>query len=221
MANEQQQLWEHEHTAQQAFATMHTLKPSSVMPTLATAMEQLGLLPSHERVILDIGCGKGRNSIFFAQKGYRVVASDFSEKALADARIRAAQHQVEIEFEQVDLSEEWPYGNSLADLIIDSNTTVFIPAEGREQAIREALRVLKAGGYYFFYGLAREGEAAAHGAYSDQGFAETRYTKEELLAVYQSFIPVQVALVDTPDQMGTQEITNKMWYALFQKPPVV
>ncbi|NOX79040.1 MAG: class I SAM-dependent methyltransferase [Gammaproteobacteria bacterium] len=43
----------------------------------------LGNLPSGKQTILDIGCGSGRDSVFFANKGFEVVAIDGS-KSLID-----------------------------------------------------------------------------------------------------------------------------------------
>lgn len=217
MQNKQQEVWEQEHTQQKAFATMHTLKPSNYIPQFAGFLQQQGLLPSTDRIVLDIGCGKGRNSVYFASLGYRVIGTDFSEKALADARTRSAQAGSHLEYELVDLTQEWPYNPNFVDVIIDCNSTVFIPNEGREFAIAEAFRVLKPGGFYFFYGLALlSGQSVPN--YSEKGFFEKHYSLEELTSAYKSFSIVQADVVQVEDMMDGHTVVNNMWYAIFQKP---
>lgn len=215
-SNAQQNVWEQEHTSQKAFATMHTLKPSNYIPHFYSFLEEHGIPASPERVILDIGCGKGRNSIYMAQQGYRVHATDFSEKALSDARVRSAQANLKIEFEQADLADDWPFSSEFADAILDANTSVFVPEEGRIKLIQEAHRVLKTGGFYFFYGLA-ELPDQPRPDYDTKGFAEKRYTLEELTNAYHDFAAIQAQIVMVKDMMDGQEIENTMWYAIFQK----
>jgi SAM-dependent methyltransferase len=217
MANNQQEVWDREHASQQAFATMHTLKPSRTMQQFAQFLVQVGVSPGQERLILDIGCGKGRNSIFFAQLGYQVFANDFSEKALDDARQRTAQHQVSIEYERVNLAEDWPYAPNTFDAIIDANTSVFIPAEGREVAIQEAHRVLKPNGFYLFYGMAHLPQEQPAATYAEKGFSEKRYTLDELKQAYQTFTLIQADQVPVTDIMDGAEVTHQMWKAIFQK----
>ena len=52
--------------------------------------------------VLDCACGIGTQSVGLAKLGYCVTASDISEAELAEAKERAAQHQVKIRFEHAD-----------------------------------------------------------------------------------------------------------------------
>lgn len=54
--------------------------------------------------IIDLGCGSGRHSIELAKRGYDVVGVDISTIMLAEARKRAEEAGVNIEFYQGDLS---------------------------------------------------------------------------------------------------------------------
>jgi len=46
--------------------------------------------------LIDLGCGEGRNSIFFAKKGFEVLAIDISEKGLKKAEKYAEEERVKI-----------------------------------------------------------------------------------------------------------------------------
>ena len=52
--------------------------------------------------LLDCACGIGTQAIGLAALGYRVTASDLSQKALAEAQTRAAAEGVDIAFAQAD-----------------------------------------------------------------------------------------------------------------------
>ncbi len=53
--------------------------------------------------ILDLACGTGRHSIFFASCGYKVTAVDLSENLLKVARASAQAANVDIRFIQADM----------------------------------------------------------------------------------------------------------------------
>jgi cyclopropane fatty-acyl-phospholipid synthase-like methyltransferase len=58
----------------------------------ATCFEVLRRMPpDRPRRLLDIGCGEGRNALFFARNGYRVDAFDLSARGVAKAQRLAAE----------------------------------------------------------------------------------------------------------------------------------
>lgn len=61
---------------------------------------------------LDLGCGEGGDAIWLAERGWRVVAVDISDAALARAAEDAEQRGVRdrIDFQQHDLSATFPQG---------------------------------------------------------------------------------------------------------------
>lgn len=78
---------------------------------------------------LDIACGEGRNSVYLAQHGFRVVALDISDVGLAKGRIRAQAKGVDIDFRRVDLDNCIIEGTF--DLILNFNFLMreLIPSE--------------------------------------------------------------------------------------------
>ena len=67
------------------------------------------------RTILELGCGTGKNTSFFAQIGEYVQAVDFSEGMLAQARAKV--HASNVSFVSADITQPWPCADHTADLI--------------------------------------------------------------------------------------------------------
>lgn len=53
--------------------------------------------------ILEIGCGRGVDSVWLAEQGYRVAACDVSATAIREAEARAWEHGVHIDFHVADV----------------------------------------------------------------------------------------------------------------------
>lgn len=84
--------------------------------------------------VLDIGCGEGKDAVFFAKNGYIVSAFDAAEKGLEKARDLARLHNVDINFFQADvneyeLKEEY-------DIIFSSGVFHYLKPDRRERFIQ-------------------------------------------------------------------------------------
>ncbi|MGB9082159.1 MAG: methyltransferase domain-containing protein [Desulfuromonadaceae bacterium] len=97
-------------------------------PFLAKEIERIKTL-SPGPDALDIACGEGRNSIFLAQHGFRVVGLDISDSGLAKGRSRAQAMGVDVDFRRVDLDDGIIEGTY--DLVLNFNFLLreLIPSE--------------------------------------------------------------------------------------------
>lgn len=219
--NKHKDIWDREHSQQSSFAAMHTTKPSAPIPAFIEYITQLGFKPGEAR-ILDLGCGKGRNSIYMASHGFHVIGVDFSEKALADARQRSASYNNLIEYEHVDITKEWPFGNNYFDIIIDCNASIYIPDHERSVVISEAKRVLKPRGLYLFYGIAETKTilptAGSNPLAPHPVFTEKHYSQQELMQTYAGFTVVSLQLIQASDRLKGEEVQNALWSMIIQKP---
>jgi SAM-dependent methyltransferase len=219
----QKEIWQDEHIKQETFTRMHEEKPSSPIQDLITFLKEKGYVPE-ETNVLDIGCGKGRNTRFLASEGFMVTGADFAPKAIQEAREKSKNFGQKVVFDEVDLSEKWPYPEESFDIIIDCNTTICIPIPGREVAVAEAKRVLKPEGYYLFYGVARTDFADTNpglepnsAIFPRTGKFEKQYTQKELLDTYRDFECVNLKRIEGRDIIEGENIIYSMWVVYFRK----
>lgn len=106
--------------------------------------EFYGIFPPHS-LVLDVGCGEGRNSIFLAGEGHKVEAFDLSENGVAKAREIAREQGVEAAFFQQDLGE---FAFQKDYDVILSHGVLHLPRKAvRDAFIQKMQRHTKPGGY--------------------------------------------------------------------------
>ena len=108
---------------------------------------------SQEMKILDAGCGEGRNSVYFIQKGYQVFGIDSNETAVQYCRYLAKSLQKNFDPHrfQVGKLEDIPFHAGAFDALICSAVLHFAEnVDNFWQMIQEIHRVLKPGGIFWF-----------------------------------------------------------------------
>jgi SAM-dependent methyltransferase len=103
----------------------------------------MGLLPPPPCRLLDLGCGIGWTSIFFARKGYDVVGVDIAPDKIAHANVRKAREEVSnVHFRACDYEELAMAGEFDCAVFFDS----LHHAVDEELALRCVCNALKPGG---------------------------------------------------------------------------
>ncbi len=96
--------------------------------------------------VLDLGCGFGALTAFFAAQGASVIGVDPKEDRFEVGRSVAAEHGLDAEFRTGRMQAlDLPDGSF--DLVVENNSLCYIvPREDRRAALSESLRVLRPGG---------------------------------------------------------------------------
>jgi ubiquinone/menaquinone biosynthesis C-methylase UbiE len=102
----------------------------------------LSLLGKGKKMILDAGCGTGKASVYFAQKGHRVVSLDLAEGMLKQTMKSSDEQGIVVEPIRGNMRSI-----SLADSSLDGiwnvASLVHIPKEMRVEVVSEFHRVLR------------------------------------------------------------------------------
>ena len=91
---------------------------------------------------LDVACGKGRNALFLAARGFQVTAIDISRVGLEEGRRQAEENSLSIDWQQSDL-EGVRLGPAEYDLIVNINYL-------QRSLVRQIRSAVKTGGHVIF-----------------------------------------------------------------------
>lgn len=87
--------------------------------------------PTRPLRLLEIGCGEGRDAVFFAKNGFIVTAFDATESGIEKAKRLAEIHQVEVNFFKADLKQF--RAEETYDVIYSSGVFHHMPPQLREE----------------------------------------------------------------------------------------
>ena len=105
----------------------------------------LALVPRRGR-ILDLGCGKGRDSVYFAEKGFAVTGIDASADGLEKADKLAAERGVKVQWlcrSMLDLPVAGRF-----DLVYSCGCIHHVPREGRSRLFRRLKKLTRPWGIH-------------------------------------------------------------------------
>ena len=101
--------------------------------------------------VLELGCGQGRDSLFFASKGLDVTAIDSSEVAIENLTIKAKEMNIDIKLKNISALEGIPYPDNYFDTVYSH---MFYNMGFNDNELKflfsESNRVLKNKVYYHF-----------------------------------------------------------------------
>jgi len=176
-----------------------------ILPTVKVAADIFKLNGS--KSVMDLGCGTGRHSIYLAEQGFKVYATDISETGLEITKSKAEKLNLSnVEFKQHDMRDIL-YDNNTFDGIICVWTTGHGTLEDSRKSINEIYRVLKPNGivvidyvsiYDENYGKGREIEKDTfiNNVKDEENIPHHYSTIEELKELYSSFSHVEIKSVD-------------------------
>ncbi len=105
--------------------------------------------------VLDVGCGRGRHSLYLSQSGFDVYACDLSPVALKIAKARVQQAGISIRFQAADLAH-LPYANDLFMAVVCVHVLPYHRKADLMAGVHELGRVLQPDGWLYLDLLACE-----------------------------------------------------------------
>jgi SAM-dependent methyltransferase len=94
--------------------------------------------------LLDLGCGVGQYSAYFADRGFDVTAADISERALA----YLAERSTSVNTVQLDMTQPLPFTDKSFDVVFANLSIHFFSEKDTENLIGEIRRILKDDGIF-------------------------------------------------------------------------
>ncbi|HEY5587916.1 MAG TPA: class I SAM-dependent methyltransferase [Candidatus Paceibacterota bacterium] len=156
-----------------------------------------------DKVILDLGCGTGRNANYLAERGNSVIGIEISKTALNLAKERARELGVEVDYRLGDIGEQYNIDDNSVDVVLDVTSSNSLNEIGRGIYLNEANRVLKKGGYFFIRALAKDGNKnvknllkTSHGREYDTytikeiGLTERVFSRDDFVKMYSKYFKI-------------------------------
>jgi ubiquinone/menaquinone biosynthesis C-methylase UbiE len=176
---DQLQHWNHAHAEQ--WLRSHSQQQTKF------AEEVNERIPTNS-MLLELGCGEGNDSMYFAEQGHQVIATDFSNVAIEQDKKRWSSPR--LQFEVLDMSKPFKYSDNLFDAVYARLSLHYFRDNVTKSIFKEIYRVLKPGGMLCFMckevsdGIYGKGDEIEPDMYELDGhvrhFFSERYTKELL-----------------------------------------
>lgn len=99
--------------------------------------------------ILDLGCGSGRHTIYFAKRGYDVYGIDMAKEGISITRSWLKKENLKADLKIGNIYDKLPYPNDFFDAIISTGTINHNKIKNIRKTIKELERVLKPKGLIF------------------------------------------------------------------------
>jgi SAM-dependent methyltransferase len=180
--------------------------------------------------IIDLGCGTGRNSNYFAEEGAHVTGIEIARNALKLAQERAQAVGVRVNYIQGNLGEKSAFSSfpdASFDVAIDVMSSNSLTEAERAVYLREVARILKPGGKFYTKALCKDGDANAknlikmfpgseHDTYimPEIKLAERVWTKEDFTDYYSSLFNVDLLEKKTNySKFNNQSYKRNFWLA--------
>lgn len=155
-----QSMWEAEHACPKLFPQLNSTEPAGGVKRFCNWLKKE--INEAELVNyrgLEMGCGKGRNTIWLGKQGFSMEGFDFSTSAIVAASDRVKVELLNnVSFRVMDARDMWSYPSNRFDFVVDCFASVDIDKDVAF-VFSEVYRVLRPGGYFFIYTNSPETEA--------------------------------------------------------------
>ena len=219
----QQEAWNNEYLNAKGVPTSTRMTPSSAVKRLVNYIDEHR--PDLGKTVIDLGCGVGRNSMYFAGLGYTVTAVDFAASAISKLQetLKTFPQATSITLKQLSLADPLPFADQSFDLAIDIVTTMTLLPSEMPQFEEEIRRIVKPKGLFLTYVLSSDDgflQSTNPGADStsveDSGITDHYFTESYLRSLYLDWNILVLDKIEKQDDFYGQEYTRRIWWMLLE-----
>lgn len=184
--------------------------------------------------ILDLGCGTGRNSYYFAELGADVTGIEISKTALDIAKenlIKDGKQIYAIAYIKQSIGEKFPLADNSFDVLLDVTSSNSLLEVERDTYLSESNRVLKSRGYFFTKALCKDGDDNAKtllkkspGKEKDTyimpetNIHERVWSKEDFIQTYEKYFKIfSLEKKTSYTRMNDRVYKRNFWICYMQK----
>lgn len=220
----QQAIWSKEHQGNITIPSLASHKPSDGVVFFISYLKRIRVVPAGKA--LDIGCGKGRNTLYFAKQGYEVYGIDYIPAAINHTKQRARTLNIQnrIKLFTAAIDQRWPFPDNFFDLAIDNYSSIDIETKkGRETYKKELVRTLKPGGWALVAVVSTDDELEQtmkkgrepNSTIWPNGKFQKNYTQKELREFYKEFEILEIKEMKKPAfKLGKNYMATNYWMIL-------
>lgn len=204
-------------------------KPQSDVVKFTKFLKKAGHNP--EPRMLDLGCGTGRNSFYFAELGAKVTGVEISQTALKLAEENASKAGLHIEYMKRSIGDTFPFENECFDIALDVTSSNSLSEAERDIFLIETHRTLKSGGYFFTKALCKDGDSNAKyllGHFPgdekdtyimpDLGVKERVWAKEDFITTYEKYFTIlHMEKKTSYSRMNNRSYKRNFWIVYMKK----
>ncbi len=220
-----QDLWKEEYT-RKGIPSSYRSSPTKIVTHFASFLKN-HTIPSGN--LLDLGCGKGRNTFYLENQGYRVTCFDFVAENIDEINRISSENNLKITAVRQDLSQRWPAKDRDFDAAIDIFCYKHIVDKKAQKHYRtELFSALKDKGY-FLISLAADDDGF-YGSFLEKGSGRKQiidpysklpsflYSLEELIEEFSDLFTVcQAEKASSTSPMYGKEYQRSVLHVIFQK----
>jgi tellurite methyltransferase len=226
----QQRIWQQEHIQSKALPSYLKPEPSGMVIQFMDFLKNKNIPLAGKA--LDIGCGKGRNSIYLAGLGFSVYALDYIQEALDYLRSEADKQNLTQNITLINgaIDASWPFPDDMFDIALDCFSSIDIEAaDGRGVYLRELYRTLKPGAHAlvavvsandeFESEMMRDHPGAEHTSviWPANGKFQKNYDEKELREFYKNLKILELRKVTKPAEKLGRKYTATNYFCVLQK----
>lgn len=184
-----------------------------------------------DKIVLDLGCGTGRNSNYLAEIGNKVIGIEISNVALMIAKKRGLDLGLTVDYRLGDIGEKYNILDSYIDVVLDVTSSNSLNEKGRDIYLNEINRVVKKGGYIFVRALAKDGNknvknllkispGIEYDTYimKEIGLTERVFSREDFIKMYSKYFKIlQLEKKTSYATFNNRIYKRDYWLAYLQK----